>query len=98
MSGFSPTPTASLIKTLRFDYTPVVNEPVYWPLRLVVQAIDPDNDERVRFNTTERVFSDRSTRQYILHDFLPSYWSEYANTYDGKVYDDHELLRLLLWE
>ena len=93
-----PTATAMMIKKLQFDYMPIVNEPVYWPLRLVVKPIDPDDDERMRFHTTSKNYSDRRRRQYMLHDFLLSYWSDYANTYDFKVYDDHDLLRLLLWE
>ena len=92
-----PTVTAMMIKRLQFDYMPVVNEPVYWPLRLVVKPIDPDDDERMRFHTTSLNYSDRLRRQYMLHDFLPSYWSDYANTFDKGVYDDHELLQLLHW-
>ena len=87
-----PSPTAHLMKDLQFDYLPVVNEPVYWPRRLVVQVMN--HDPFVRFlNLREQ--GNRRLRQYMIHNYIPSYWSDYADTFDSEVYEDEELLRRL---
>ena len=86
-----PTPTALLLKDLRFDYMPEVHEPVYWPLRLSISIRDPATG--IRFLSAE--YGRRFRRRFMLHDFIPSYWSSYADTFDGEVYEDSELLRRL---
>ena len=94
-----PSPTALLLKDLRFNYLPATVHPVYWPLRLCVEITN--TDPFVRFlRLREYMFwqGNRRRRQYMLHDFLPSYWSEYANTYDSKVYEYHDLCQILHWK
>ena len=81
-----PTPTASLIKELDFQYHETTDTWAYLPQRLEVRSKPP-----VRFNDGDNIHM----RRYYLHDFLPSYWSDYAATYDGAVYDDPDLLQRL---
>ena len=91
-----PSATALLIKDVQFDYLPVVDNPIYWPRRLEIRIVN--HDPFVRFlNLRQHKIprGNRRMRQYLLHDFIPSYWSDYADTYDGDLYDDVELLRRL---
>ena len=37
-----PSPTALLMKYLRFNYLPATIHPVYWPLRLCVEITNTD--------------------------------------------------------
>ena len=88
-----PTPTASLIKELDFEYHETTDIGIYLPQRLEVRSKPPvrfsDSDEyRNRFISTYM-------RRFYLQDFLPSYWSDFADTYDGAVYDDPDLLQRL---
>ena len=70
-----PTPTASLIKRLQFRYHESTEDAAlyYLPRRLEVRV-----DEPIRFI----VYDDHHIRRFYLNDFLPSYWSAYANTFD----------------
>ena len=91
-----PSATALLIKDLEFDYLPVVDNPVYWPRRLQIRIVN--HDPFVRFLNINDDFlqlGNRRQRQFMIHNFIPSYWSDYADTYDGDVYDDPELLQRL---
>ena len=80
-----PSPTAKLIKTLQFEYKDTTyDNDIYRPHRLEVTAteghfdwLDWSHRVGLRINL---VFS--ATREYIISDFLPSYWSFYANTMD----------------
>ena len=85
------TPTASLIKELDFEYHETTDRGIYLPQRLEVRSKPP-----VRFSDDyrNRIIS-TYMRRYYLHDFLPSYWSDHADTYDGAVYDDPDLLQRL---
>ena len=88
-----PTPTSLLMKELHFNYQAESHEPRYWPERLVVTIRD-------HAATTTFAPSSNGThysRRYFLYDFLPSYWSDYANTYDSHVLDHDDLLRRLRW-
>ena len=88
-----PTPTSLLIKELQVNYQAESYEPRYLRERLVVT---------IRDHATTTTFAGSSNgthyrRQYLLYDFLPSYWSDDANTYDSHVIDQDGLLRRLRW-
>ena len=87
-----PSQTSLLMKQLRFQYE---NETdlygTYLPDRLMITTMPP-----TRFMTT--IARDDCIRNYQLVDFLLSYWSDYANTFDSTAYDDPDLLRRLRWE
>ena len=80
-----PTPTAKLIKTLQFEYKDTIyDNDIYRPHRLEVTAaegrfdfLDQSEPAGSRINL---VYSE--TRELIISNFLPSYWSIYANTID----------------
>ena len=81
-SGKRPlTPTAAIMRHVNFNYESETDEyyGVYEPDRLIVTAIPP-----TRFINTLgiRRHPYPHTRVYILDDFIPSYWSDYANTFD----------------
>ena len=80
---YKPTPTAELIRTLRFEHKEASDDDRrYLPHKLEVNATDG------HFNC----FTDTSyhysfavpipKRNYYITDFLPSYWSDYADTMD----------------
>ena len=69
-----PTPTCLLVKELDFKYYDTTDAGIYFPRRLEVRS---------KLNNT-------LMRRYWLHDFLPSYWSLYADTFDDVVYSDLE--------
>ena len=72
------TPTALIMKKLRISYKEASNDNnIYNPARLVVEAEAPT---RFSDNMTRHPLYERS---YYLHDFLPSYWSLYADTFDN---------------
>ena len=79
---YPPTPTAELIRTLRFEHREMTEENgIYFPRRLEVSAAE---GHFIRAMPTTR-------RNYLTNDFLPSYWSEYANTMDrGHWWGDDE--------
>ena len=72
-----PTPTAAIIKNLRFRYEDETLNPICLPKRLEVD-IDDSHKTRARFflnmdwEVTMANFSDSLTRRYLLFDFLPS--------------------------
>ena len=69
------TPTALIMKKLRISYKEASNDDnIYKPARLVVEAEAP-----TRFSEGSSLYE----RSYYLHDFLPSYWSLYADTMDN---------------
>ena len=80
-----PSPTAKLIKTLQFEYKDTTyDDDIFRPHRLEVTAtegrfdfLDQSEPAGSRINL---VYSE--TREFIISDFLPSYWSFYANTID----------------
>ena len=80
-----PSPTAKLIKTLQFEYKDTTyDNDIYRPHRLEVTAaegrfdfLDQSEPAGSRINL---VYSE--TREFIISNFLPSYWSIYANTID----------------
>ena len=85
------TPTALLISKLDFQYHETNPTGIYLPRRLEVRTMPPvrfSDDYRNRFISTYM-------RRYYLHDFLPSYWNDFADTYDGAAYDDPDLLQRL---
>ena len=65
----APHPTACLIKALTFTQKPKQFTPVYYPSRLEVRC-------PASFTTGKK------TKRYNTTDFIPSYWSEYADTFD----------------
>ena len=80
------TPTALLISKLDFQYHETNPTGIYLPRRLEVRTMPP-----VRFSDGDNLYM----RRYYLHDFLPSHWSNYADTYDGAAYDDPNLFQRL---
>ena len=84
---YEPSPTAQLIKTLNFEYKETSNEgSVYHPYRLEVTATD-GHFNCIKFTycpLTAEIWSIPG-RWYIISDFLPSYWSLYANTMDRNI-------------
>ena len=78
-----PTPTAQLIKTLQFEYNDFSYEnDVFRPYRLEVTATEGHFDfldhSEPPGSRTNLVYW--PTREFIISNFLPSYWSDYANT------------------
>ena len=94
-----PTPTAEILKHLQFRYFSEDQGPVYRPARLMVWVDDHENHTRC-FVTRGGWLSgnDSSQRFYSLGDFLTSCWSDFANTYDSKVYDDPHMERRLQYD
>ena len=68
----APHPTACLIKALAFTQRLKVFAPVYYPAGLEVRC--PANQS---FTTGKK------TTRFTTADFIPSFWSEYAYTFDG---------------
>ena len=81
-----PSPTAKLIKTLQFEYKDTTyDNDIYRPHRLEVTATEGRYFGRKFFNApnpNNGMFLFSAKREYIISDFLPSYWSFYANTID----------------
>ena len=75
------TPTAAIMKHVNFNYESETDEyyGVYEPDRLIVTAIPP-----TRFINTLGMLRHPHdhTRVYLLDDFIPSYRSGDANTFD----------------
>ena len=68
-------PTAHIIKDLRFEYKDEENRygwGIYKPKRLSITA----NEAHFK--------NQKKTYELTLTDFLPSYWSLYAHTFDEK--------------
>ena len=80
---YKPTPTADLIRTLRFEHKEASDDDGrYLPYRLEVTAMDGHfncfNDTSYRYSFAVPI----PRRNYYITDFLPSYWSDYADTMD----------------
>ena len=90
-----PTPTALLIKQLHFQYqNETERHGIYLPDRLMVTTMSPTRFLDGSYST---IVHDDYIRRYHLADFLPSYWSDYANTFDSTAYDDESIERRLRW-
>ena len=91
-----PTPTALLIKQLHIQYqNETERHGIYLPDRLMVTTMSPTRFLDGSYST---IAHDDLIRRYHLVDFLPSYWSDYANTFDSTAYDDENIVRRLRWE
>ena len=91
-----PTPTAEILKHLQFRYFSECQGHIpYRPARLMVWV---DDNNCTRFVGIRECWLSRNSsfrRFYRLSDFLPSYWSDFADTHDSKVYDDPDMERRL---
>ena len=67
----APHPTACLIRALKFTQKQEVFAPVYYPAVLEVQC-----PSFLSFTTGKK------TTRFTTTDFIPSYWSEYADAFD----------------
>ena len=74
-----PSQSARLIKQLRFQYRGECVLPVYRPLGLEITAGDAYFTTRVD-GRHHKVHG----RHYAPQNFLPSYWSLYANSFDDR--------------
>ena len=102
---YEPTPTAELIKTLRFDHKDTSEDNgLYLPHRLEVTATDGHfNCFNVTAISPIGVAVPIPKRNYYISDLLPSYWSDYADTMDrgcwnyraGDDDDAYDLMRRL---
>ena len=93
-----PSPTALLMKQLRFEYQNEANiDGIYLPYRLMITTMPPTRFMN-RSYEVPTIVNDDYIRRYHLADFLPSYWSVYASTFD-EVYNDREdVERRLQWK
>ena len=93
-----PSPTALLMKQLRFEYQNEANiDGVYLPYRLMITTMPPTRFMN-RSYEVPTIVNDDYIRRYHLTDFLPSYCSDYARTFDSTAYDDENVVRRLRWE
>ena len=88
-----PSPTAKLIKTLQFEYKDTTyDNDIFRPYRLEVTASDGRYfgkkfmggllESYWSIDNPHTMFLVSAKREYIISDFLPSYWSIYADTID----------------
>ena len=93
-----PSPTALLMKQLRFEYQNEANiDGIYLPYRLMITTMPPTRFMNWSYEVPT-IVNDDYIRRYHLTDFLPSYWSDYACTFDSTAYDDENVVRRLRWE
>ena len=77
-----PSTTDALIKTLQFKYEDANDNVNYLPPRLEIRSTEAYFIRR-DIPSDEPLLT--TTRMYIISDFLPSYWSFYANTMDRNI-------------
>ena len=75
------TPTALIMKKLTMSYKEATDDNnIYLPPRLVVEAASGAYFLRPQTLAQSRPHNEQT---FYLHDFLPSYWSDYANAFDS---------------